>query len=103
MLVDYSVRCVLVLMKLRNRPLPSLVRFHLELLVLPHHLEEPVVGVSRRVKSVSRRRAEGHLRGWRTHVGVLAADGDAWSVGHAVKLRAMIGRCDGWMGLLQGR
>ena len=56
--------------------------------------------VSSRVKSVGRREAEGNLRGWRTHVRVFAADGEARSVGHAVKLGPIIGRCDGWMGLM---
>ena len=32
--------------------------------------------------------------GWAAHVGILTADGEAWIVGHAVKLWAMIGRCD---------
>ena len=41
--------------------------------------------------------------GGQIRVGVLAADGQAWCVGHAVKLRALIGRCDGWMGLLRAR
>ena len=35
----------------------------------------------------------------RAHVGVDTEHGEAGHVGHAVKLRARIGRCDGWMGL----
>ena len=49
------------------------------------------------------RKAERHDGGLERRVGVFAADGEAWGVGHAVKLRTMIGRCDGWMGLLRGR
>ena len=37
----------------------------------------------------------------REHDGVLAADGQAGIVGHALKLRLMIGRCDSWMGLME--
>ena len=36
----------------RHRRLPRLVRLHLELLVLAHHLEEPVVGVTGVVDAV---------------------------------------------------
>ena len=53
-----------------NRQLLSPIRLHLEFLVLPHHLEEPVVGATGREKAVGGREAEGHLRGWRAHVGV---------------------------------
>ena len=35
--------------------------------------------------------------------GVFAAHCEAWSVGHGVKLWAMIGRCDGWMGRMWRR
>ncbi len=61
--------------------------------------EEPCVPVSGREKAVWGRQAEGHLRGWAASIRVLATDAEAGIVGHAAKLRAMIGRCDGWMGL----
>ena len=35
--------------------------------------------------------------------GYFAADGKAWSVGHAVKLWLMIGRCDGRVGLIAAK
>ena len=41
--------------------------------------------------------------GSRGCVWIFAADGEAGSIGHAVKLRAMIGRCDGWMGPMESR
>ena len=41
---------------------------------------------------------EGYLGGLRARIGVFTADREAWSLSHAVKLRAMIGRCDGGMG-----
>ena len=54
------------------------IRLHLELLVLPHHVQEPLVRVTGRVQAVTWRRGEGHDRGWQVRVRVLAPDGDAW-------------------------
>ena len=42
-----------------HRPLPSPVRLHLELLVLPHHTQEPGVRVTGCEEAVARREAEG--------------------------------------------
>jgi len=84
----------------RLRPLSRLVRLDLELLVFVHHVDEPLVRLMACEEAVGRREPERHLGGREVRVGVLAADGQAGYVGQAVKLRAMIGRCDGWMGLM---
>ena len=70
----------------------------LELLVLVHHIEEPLVGFSGRERAVGRRQSERHLGRRHVRVGVLVADAEAGSVGHAFKLGRMIGRCDGCVG-----
>jgi len=47
----------------RNRSLPSYIRLDLELLILAHHIEEPVVCLPSREKAVGGREAKGHLGG----------------------------------------
>ena len=85
----------------RKGRLPSPIRLDFELLVLTHHLEELVVHLTGRVAAVGGREAERDDCGSRARVRVLAAHGEAGCVGHAVKLRAMLGRCDGCVGLMR--
>ena len=72
----------------RKRRLTWLIRLDHELLVLAHHLEEPVVGFTSTVDAVGGCESERHLRGWAASVGILAADRQARSVGHASKAMA---------------
>ncbi len=68
-----------------------------------HKLFEPYRPLEAVVDAVGGRQAERHLGGLKRPVGIHASDCQAASLGHAAKLRAMIGRCDGWMGLRRGR
>ena len=58
---------------------PALSVSILELLVLPHHEQEPVVRVTGRVEAIAGRQAEGDLCGGHVRVWVLALEGQAWS------------------------
>ena len=53
------------------------IRLHLELLMLTHHIDEPLVRPMACVQAVGGRQAERHLGGRQVRVGILAADGEA--------------------------
>ncbi len=71
--------------------------------MLVHHIDEPLVCLMACGEAVGGREPERHLGWQQVRVGILAANGQAGCVSYAVKLRAMIGRCDGWMGRLHHR
>ena len=83
--------------------LPSLVRLDHELVMGSHHQQKPVVRLTGTVDAVGGGEAERDLSRRAASVGVDTADGETGSVGHAVKLWAMVGRCDGGMGLRLGQ
>ena len=59
----------------RHRPLSRLVRLDVELLVLVHHIDEPLVCLIACGEAVGGREPERHLGGRHVRVGILAADG----------------------------
>ena len=69
----------------RHRPLPSPIRLDLELLVLAHKAEEPVVRLTGRVDTVGGREPERHDGGLERRVGVFTADGEAMADDRAVR------------------
>lgn len=52
-----------------------LIRLHLELLMLAHHVQKPIVGFTSRVDAVGRRESEGDACGRHACLRILAADG----------------------------
>ncbi len=62
----------------RKLRLPRPIRLDLELLLLTHHPEEPLVRLMACGEAVGGRQSERHLGGSHVRVGVLAADGEAW-------------------------
>ena len=61
------------------------------------------MGFTSIVNAIARRESKRDLGGWAAQVWVFTTDRQEWSVAHTPKLRLMIGRCDGWMGLMRRR